>query len=258
MARVHPSAVIDPEAKLAGDVEVGPYAVIGPGVELASGVVVDSHVNLMGRTTVGSRTHIYPFAVIGAEPQIRGYTGGTTALTIGEDNVIREYASIHVGSETGGGATRIGDDNLIMNNCHIAHDCKIGSHCVLAGFSGMGGHVVIEDYVVFGGMTGVHQFVHIGESVFTAGNAMVSKNALPFSKVAGDRARFVGLNTIGLERRGLSPGSIKALKHTYHLLFQSKLRLEDAMERVEAECGDTPEVGRLLAFLRKSDRGFIR
>jgi UDP-N-acetylglucosamine acyltransferase len=255
---VHPTAVVDPRAKLGDDVEIGPYCVIGEDVELASGVRVDSHVHIMGRTSVGSRTRIFPFAVLGAEPQIRDYAGGTTALAIGEDNVIREFATIHVGSTLGSGATRIGDHNFIMNNTHVAHDCRIGSHCVLAGFSGMGGHVVIEDHVVFGGMTGVHQFVHIGESVFTGGNSMVSKDAPPFSRVAGDRARFVGLNTIGLERRGFSPETIATLKHAFHVLFQSKLRLEPAIARVERECGDSPEVGRLLAFLRNSERGFIR
>jgi UDP-N-acetylglucosamine acyltransferase len=249
---------VDPRAKLADDVEIGPYAVIGEEVELASGVVVGSHVNIMGRTTIGARTRIFPFSVLGAEPQIRGYEGGTTALVIGEDNLIREFATIHVGSTLGTGATRIGDHNMIMNNFHVAHDCHIGSHCVLAGLAGTGGHVVIEDYVVFGGMTGVHQFVRIGESVFTGGNSMVSKDAPPFAKIAGDRAKFTGVNTIGLERRGFSGETIATIKHAYHILFQSKLRLEPAMAQVERECGDSPEVGRLLHFLRTSERGVIR
>jgi UDP-N-acetylglucosamine acyltransferase len=258
MARIHPTAVVDPGAKLADDVDVGPYVVIGASVELAEGVEIGSHVNIMGRTSIGARTRVFPFAILGSDPQVRGFSGETTALVIGADNVIREYVSIHIGTGKGGGCTRIGDDNMIMNNVHIAHDCQIGSHCVLAAFSGLGGHVAIEDHVVLGGMTGIHQFVRIGESVFTGGNSMLTKDAPPFTRVAGDRARFVGLNTVGLERRGFSHETIAQLKHAMHVLFQSKLLLEPAVEQVERDCSDSPEVARLLHFLRQSERGFIR
>jgi len=255
---VHPTAIVDPRAKLAQDVAVGPYSVIGENVELAPGVVVGSHVTLMGRTTIGSRTRISPFAVIGGEPQVLGASGENTALVIGEDNVIREFSSIHVGSPNGGGCTRIGNGNFILNNVHIAHDCKIGDGCVLASFSALAGHVVLEDHVVFGAMTGVHQFVRIGESAFTAANSMVSKDAVPFSKVAGDRARFAGLNTVGLRRRGFSEARVATLKHAFHILFSSKLLLEPAADLVKRECGDAPEVAHLLRFIHESERGFIR
>jgi UDP-N-acetylglucosamine acyltransferase len=255
---VHPSAIVDPRAKLAPDVEVGPYSVIGENVELAPGVVIGSHVSIAGRTTIGSRTRIHPFAVIGGDPQVLGASGETTALVIGEDNVIREFSSIHVGSPDGGGCTRIGNHNFILNNVHIAHDCRIGDRCVLASFSALAGHVVLEDHVVFGAMTGVHQFVRIGESAFTAANSMVSKDAVPFSKVAGDRARFTGLNTLGLRRRGFPEPTIATLKHAFHILFNSKLRLEPAIDLVKRECGDVPEVSHLLRFIHESERGFIR
>jgi len=255
---VHPTAIVDPRAKLAEGVEVGPYSVIGENVELAPGVVVGSHVTLMGRTRIGSRTRISPFAVIGGEPQVLGASGENTALVIGEDNVIREFSSIHVGSPDGGGCTRIGNGNFILNNVHIAHDCRIGDRCVLASFSALAGHVVLEDHVVFGAMTGVHQFVRIGESAFTAANSMVSKDAVPYSKVAGDRARFAGLNTVGLRRRGFSDATIATLKHAFHILFSSKLRLETAADLVKRECGDAPEVAHLLRFIQESERGFIR
>ena len=258
MTLVHPTAIVDPRAKLAQDVAVGPYSVIGENVELAPGVVVGSHVTLMGRTTIGSRTRISPFAVIGGEPQVLGASGENTALVIGEDNVIREFSSIHVGSPNGGGCTRIGNGNFILNNVHIAHDCKIGDGCVLASFSALAGHVVLEDHVVFGAMTGVHQFVRIGESAFTAANSMVSKDAVPFSKVAGDRARFAGLNTVGLRRRGFSEARVATLKHAFHILFSSKLLLEPAADLVKCECGDAPEVAHLLRFIHESERGFIR
>jgi UDP-N-acetylglucosamine acyltransferase len=255
---VHPTAIVDPGAKLAEDVEIGPYSVIGGNVELAPGVVIGSHVTLMGRTRIGARSRISPFAVIGGEPQVLGASGENTALEIGEDNVIREFSSIHVGSPNGGGCTRIGNGNFILNNVHIAHDCRIGDRCVLASFSALAGHVVLEDHVVFGAMTGVHQFVRIGESAFTAANSMVSKDAVPFSKVAGDRARFAGLNTVGLRRRGFSDASVATLKHAFHILFSSKLRLETAADLVKRECGDAPEVAHLLRFIHESERGFIR
>ncbi len=258
MTRVHPTAIVDPRAKLAEDVEVGPYTVIGENVELASGVVVASHVTLMGRTTIGARTRISPFAVIGGEPQVLGASGENTALVIGEDNLIREFSSIHVGSPNGGGCTRIGNGNFILNNVHIAHDCRIGDRCVLASFSALAGHVVLEDHVVFGAMTGVHQFVRIGESAFTAANSMLSKDAVPYSKVAGDRARLAGLNTVGLRRRGFSEASIATLKHAFHILFASNLRLEPSADLVKRECGDAPEVANLLRFIHESERGFIR
>ena len=258
MAKIHPTAVVDPGAKIADDAQVGPFSVIGRDVELASGVEVGPHVSITGRSLIGARTRIYPGCVIGVEPQVLHFDGQTTELLIGEDNIIREHASIHVGTTAGGGRTAIGNDNLIMNNFHVAHDCQIGNHCVLAGFSGMGGHVVVEDFAVFGGMTGVHQFVRIGESAFTAGNTMVSKNVPPYAKVAGDRARFVGVNRVNLERRGFSPERIALIKHAFFLLFQSRLRFEDACVRVEEECAGSCEVAHLLEFLRSSTRGFTR
>ncbi len=255
---IHPTAVIDPCAKIADDVEVGPYVVVGEGVELAPGVEVGSHAHIEGSTLVGAGTRIFPFAVIGTEPQVRGFSGPTSALVIGRNNVIREYAAIHVGTGEGGGCTRIGDDNLIMNNVHIAHDCQVGSHCIIATFTALAGHVAVEDHAVFGAMTGVHQHTRIGESAFTAANSMISMDAPPFSRVAGDRARFIGLNTIGLDRRGFAPEVVATLRHALHLLFQSKLRFGVAVARVERECGESPEVTRLLDFLRRSERGFIR
>lgn len=255
---VHATAVVDPEAKLADGVEIGPYAVIGRDVELASDVSVGPHATIVGKTSIGEGTRIFPSCVIGTDPQIAGADDASTSLAIGRDNVIREFAVIHVGSERGGGFTRIGDANFILNNVHVAHDCQIGSHCVLASFSALAGHVCLEDHVVFGAMTGVHQFVRIGESVFTGANSMISKDVPPFAKVAGDRARFAGINALGLERRGFSQEVIRALKHAFHVLFQSKLRLEPAMERVRAECGAIAEVRRLLRFLSESERGFVR
>jgi len=255
---IHPTAVVDPEAKLSESVDVGPYVVIGRDVELAAGVTVGPHTTITGKTSIGEGTEIFPSCVIGTDPQILGVDGAATSLVIGRDNIIREFAVIHVGSSKGEGFTRIGDANFILNNVHIAHDCQIGSQCVLASFSALAGHVSLEDHDGFGAMTGVHQFVRIGESVFTGANSMISKDAPPFAKVVGDRARFAGVNTLGITRRGFSQEVVTALKHAYHILFQSKLRLEAAMERVRDECGTIAEVNRLLRFLTESERGFIR
>lgn len=258
MSKIHPTAVVDPGAKIADDAVVGPLSVIDGEVELEAGVEIGAQVHVTGRTRVGARTKIYPFSVIGVPPQILSYEGTAGELVIGEDNVIREQASIHAGSVTGEGRTEIGNHNLIQHAFHIAHDCRIGNHCVLAGQSAVSGHVVVEDYAVIGGKSGVHQFVRVGESAFTAGNSMVSKDVPPYAKVAGDRARFVGVNRINLERRGFEPERIAVIKHAFHILFQSKLRFVEASARVEAECGDSREVAHLLAFLRSAERGFIR
>jgi len=258
VAKIHPSAVVSPDAELAEDTVVGPLAVVDGEVRLGSGVEIGAHACVTGRTRIGARTRIFPHAVLGVPPQMLGFDGKTTELLIGEDNLIREHTSIHVGTSAGGGSTRIGNGNMIMNHVHVAHDCQIGNHCVLAGYSGMGGHVVIEDFVVLGGFTGVHQFVRVGESAFTGGNSMVGKDVPPFAKVAGDRARFVGVNRINLERRGFERERIDRIKHAFFILFQSKLRFVDACKRVEEECADSQDVRQLLEFLNATQRGFVR
>lgn len=258
MSGIHPTAQVDPRARLGAGVTVGAYSVVGGEVALGDGVEIAAHVVVTGRTRVGPRTRIFPFTAVGGEPQDKGFQGEPTELEIGADNVIREHVTIHLGTKKGGGCTRVGDDNLIMNGVHVAHDCQIGSHTIIASFSGLAGHVAVEDFAVLGAYTGVHQFCRVGESVMCAGNAKLSLDAPPFSMVAGDRARLVGINTVGLKRRGFSPEATAAVKHAYHLLFSSKLRLEPALARVRAELGDSPEVARLVRFLEKSERGFCR
>lgn len=255
---VHPSALVDPKARLHGSVRVGPFAVIGPDVVLGEGVEVAHHASIVGRTTIGARTRIFPFAALGGEPQDKGFAGDSTELVIGMDNVIREHVTMHVGTPKGGGCTRIGDDNLIMNGVHVAHDCRVGSHTILAGFTGLAGHAVVEDYAVLGGYVGIHQFVRVGESVMCAANAMVSKDCPPFALIAGDRARLAGVNVVGLRRRQFSPEATRSIRQAFHVLFFSKLRFEVALARVRQEAGGSPEVERLVAFLEKSERGITR
>ncbi len=258
MPLIHPSAVVDPGAKLADDVEIGPFAVVGPDVELAAGVEVKAHALLTGRTSVGERTRVFPFAVLGEEPQDKSFTGEATELRIGADNVIREHAVIHVGTAKGGGCTRIGDDNLIMNGVHIGHDGEIGSHVIVASHAALGGHVVIEDFAVVGGLCGIHQQARVGESAMVAALSGVSKDTPPFALTAGVRARIAGVNAVGLRRRGFPPETRRAVKHAFHLLFSSRLRLEVAIRRVEEELPDSPEVKRLLRFIETSERGVSR
>jgi len=258
LPRIHPTAVVEPGAKIADDAEIGAGATIGPEVELAPGVEIRPHAHVWGRTTIGSGTRIFPFAVVGEEPQDKSFSGESTELLVGRDNVIREHTAIHVGTRKGGGSTRIGDDNLIMNGVHVGHDTTIGSHCIIASHCAIGGHALLEDYAVVGGLSGIHQFARVGESSMVAALSGVTKDAPPFSLVAGERATLRGLNVVGLKRRGFSTESRRAIRRAYQLLFSSKLRLEPALEQVREECLPSPEVERLVAFLENSERGFSR
>jgi UDP-N-acetylglucosamine acyltransferase len=256
--RIHPTAIVDPSAKLVDDVEVGAYAMVGPDVQLLEGCVVMHHASVTGHTRIGPRTRVFPFAAVGGEPQDKKFAGEITGLSIGADNVIREHVTMHVGTGANGGLTRLGDDNLVMNGAHVAHDVRIGSHCIVASFCGLAGHVEVEDYAVLGAFTGVHQFGRVGESAMTAANSMLSLDAPPFAMVAGDRARLVGVNTVGLRRRAFAPPAVSAIKRAFHLIFASRLRFAEAARRVRAELPDSPETGRLLRFLERSERGFCR
>jgi UDP-N-acetylglucosamine acyltransferase len=258
MARVHPAAVVDPGAKLADEVEIGAFSYCGPGVELGPSVRIGNHVSVIGATRIGARTAVHPFASIGGDPQDKKYKGEPTRLEIGADCRIHEGVTIHRGTPQGGGVTRVGDDVMLMNGAHVAHDCQIGAHAVIASFCGLAGHVEIGPWAVLGAYTGVHQHARVGESVMTAANAKLSKDAPPFALVAGDHARVVGMNTVGIERRGFSAPAARDLKHAFHLLFSSKLLLSAALDRVRKEVGATPEVARLLDFIATSQRGICR
>jgi UDP-N-acetylglucosamine acyltransferase len=255
---IHPTACVEDGAILAPGVVVGPFAFIGREVELGPGVEVAAHATILGRTRIGADCRIFPNACLGAEPQDRAFNGESTSLEIGARTQIREHVTIHVGTARGGGCTRIGDDNFIMNSAHIGHDCQIGNNTIIASFCGLGGHAKVEDFAVLGAYTGLHQFARVGESVMAGSGSMLSLDAPPFAMVAGDRARLVGLNTVGLRRREIPRETRAQIKHAFHLIFHSKLRLEDALARVDEEIGGVPEVERLVSFLRKTERGFCR
>lgn len=258
MPEIHPTACVEDGAVLAAGVVVGPFAFVGREVELGPRVEVGAHTTLLGRTHVGADCRIFPHACLGGEPQDRAFDGESTSLEIGARTQIREHVTIHVGTARGGGCTRIGDDNYIMNGAHIGHDCQIGSHTIIASFCGLAGHAKVDDFAVLGAYTGLHQYARVGESVMAAGGSKLSLDAPPFAMVAGDRARLVGLNSVGLKRRGFSEPTRRQIKHAFHLIFRSKLRLEDALARVAEETGGVPEVERLVTFLRKTERGFCR
>lgn len=222
MARsIHPTAIVSPRAEIAGDVEIGPYVVIDGGVRIGAGSRISAHAVITGRTTLGERNVVHPFAVVGGEPQIKKpgavVASGKGALVIGDDNVVREHVTLNVSS--GEAPTRIGSHNLLMTGCHVAHDVTVGSHCVIANGVQLAGHVVVEDWVTFGGASAVAQFIRIGESAFIAGGAMVERDVPPFVIAQGDRARVRALNVVGLERRGVPAPSVAALKRAFAAVF---------------------------------------
>jgi UDP-N-acetylglucosamine acyltransferase len=258
MALVHPTAIVHPDAQLHETVEVGPYAVIGAKARLGAGTRVGPHVVIEGRTTIGERNRIFQFASVGAAPQDLKYRGEDTELVLGDDNMVREFTTLHIGTAGGGGVTRIGSRNLFMAYSHVAHDCVVGNGCILANCAALGGHVVLEDHAILGGLSAVHQFTRVGRNAFIAGGSMVAMDVPPYCLAQGDRAELVGLNLEGLRRHGFTEEQMGRLKEAYRLLFRSKLNLSEALARLEAEQCGHPEVDHLVAFIRQSKRGLTR
>src|SRR5919108_2820415 len=232
---IHETAIVSRLAELDSDVEVGPYSVIGAHVKIGKGTKIRSHVVVEGRTTLGEGNVVFQFASVGSIPQDLKYKGEASELIIGHHNIVREYVSLNPGTSGGGMATRVGDHNLLMMYCHIAHDCIIGNRNVVANGATLGGHVIIQDYVIVGGLVGIHQFVKIGTGAILGAGSMVSKDVPPFCNATGDRARLHGLNVEGLRRRGFTKEKIEELKKAYRIIFQSKLRTQAAVKRVGQE-----------------------
>jgi UDP-N-acetylglucosamine acyltransferase len=239
-------------------VEVGPYCVIGPNVRIGRGSRVLSHAVIEGRTTLGEGNVIFSFATVGSIPQDLKYKGEESSLIIGHGNVIREFASLNPGTAGGGMVTRVGDRNLLMMHCHIAHDCVIGDHNIIANGATLGGHVTVEDDVIVGGLVGIHQFVRIGSGAILGAGSMVSKDVPPYCNATGDRARLRGLNLEGLKRRGFSRERVEQLRKAYRVLFRSGLKMKEAVEKVRSEIPGAPEVEQMAAFIEKSQRGICR
>lgn len=258
MSRIHPTAIIDSRAELDSDVEVGPYSVVGAGVRIGKGSRILSHASIQGRTTLGENNLVFPFATVGSVPQDLKYRGEPSELVIGDRNTIREYVSLNPGTAGGGMVTRVGDHNLLMMYCHIAHDCAVGNRNVIANGATLGGHVVIEDFVIVGGLVGIHQFVRIGTGALLGAGSMVSKDVPPYCNATGDRARLRGLNLEGLKRRGTDPVVIEAIRKAYRIAFHSKLRTEDALQTIRQDLPRIPEVEKFVSFIAGSQRGVCR
>lgn len=258
MSAVHPTAVIAPGAELHETVEVGPYAVIGPKVKIGAGTKVGPHAVIEGDTTIGQRNRIFQFAALGAVPQDLKYAGEPTKLVIGDDNQIREFATLHIGTADGGGVTRVGDKTLLMAYSHVAHDCHVGNGCILANSAALAGHVEVGDHAILGGLAAIHQFTRIGKHAFISGGSMVTMDVPPYCTAQGDRAELAGLNTVGLSRHGFTEEQISRIKDAYKILFRSKLGLNEALAKCRAEHGGHPEIDFLLEFIQSNKRGITR
>jgi len=255
---IHPTAIVHPQARIAPGVKIGPYCVVGENVQIGRDTILDSHVAAEGWTIIGERCHLFPFVSVGAAPQAIRYRGEPTRLTIGDDNLIREFVTIHRATVEGGGETVLGNKNFIMAYSHIAHDCKIGNQVIMANSSTLGGHIQVEDFAIVGGLVAIHQFVRVGCYAMIGGLSGIPKDIPPYTIAAGSRARLYGLNLVGLRRHKFSEGTISALKQAYRILFRSHLALHKAMGRVEKEVEELPEVRHLLEFLKGSKRGVCR
>ena len=255
---VHPSAIISPEADVAVDVYVGPYCRIGERVQVAPGCHFESHVVVEGPTRIGTNNRFFPFCIVGSQAQDLKYQGEEAFLTIGSDNVFREYVNINRGTAGGSGHTKIGDHCYFMVNAHVAHDCILGDHVMMANAATLGGHVVIEDYGTVGAFSGVHPFCRIGAHGWIGGYSVVTKDVLPYSKTVTPRGtKSYGVNTLGLERRGFSPEQITNIKKAFRFLLQSKLNTSQAVQAIRKGVPG-PEAQTIVEFIEKSPRGIIK
>lgn len=255
---IHPTAIVDPQARIARDVEIGPYAVIGPHVEIGPGSWIGPHAVITGHTRMGARNRIFQFCSIGEIPQDKKYGGEATRLEIGDDNTVREFCTFNCGTAQDAGATRVGNGNWFMAYVHLAHDCQIGNHTIFANNAQLAGHVHIGDHVILGGYTGVHQFCRVGAHSITGIGTVVLQDVPPYITASGDTAKPYGINAEGLKRRGFTAGTITQLKRAYKTLYRSSLTLEQAKKALARQVKDCPEVQVLLDFLAGSTRGIIR
>ena len=256
--KIHPTAIISPEAEIAEDVEIGAYSIIGPDVHIGKQTVVGPHVVIETHTDIGERCHIYQFAAIGAAPQDLKFKGEKTRVIIGNDNTIREFVTIHRATAAATGTTVMGDHNLIMAYSHIAHNCILDNHIIMVNAANLSGHIHVEDYAIIGGLTGVHQFTRIGAHCMIGGASAVTRDVAPYLIAAGNHATTHGLNVVGLKRRGFEEKTINDIKRAYTLVFRSSLLLRTAIDKVRDEVDDGPEVRHFLEFIEKSERGLCR
>lgn len=252
----HPTAVIHEGSQLEEGVRVGPYCVVGEHVQLGRGTVIEASAVIDGYTRIGERCRIFPFASIGLEPQDLKFKGEVSTLEIGNDNVFREFVTIHRGTALGGSRTAIGNDNLFMAYTHIAHDCVIGNSTIFGNAATLGGHVSVDDHATVSAFSGVHQFCRVGMYAFVGGYTVVTKDVLPFSKTVGNRACLYGANSIGLERRGFARERVDKIRWAFRVLQQSNLNVSQAVDKLQ-ESQDAEDVRTLIDFVKSSERGVI-
>lgn len=247
---IHPAAIVDPSAKLGKKVSVGAYSIIGPHVVLEDEVEIKSHVVIEGRTHIGKQTIVYPFCSIGAIPQDLKYKGEESVVEIGSHNVIREYVTIHPGTEGGGMITKVGNHCLLMIGVHVAHDCVVGDNVILANNATLAGHVTVGDFAIIGGLSAVKQFVRIGHHAMIGGMSGIESDVIPYGQATGDRATLSGLNLVGLRRRGFERDQIHTLRSAYRLLFSPEGTLSERLVDVQERFKDNPIVMEMVAFIR--------
>ena len=255
---IHPTAIVDASAQLSEDCNVGPYSIIGADVVIGAGTTIGPHVVIRGPTRIGSRNRIFQFASVGDDPQDLKYAGEVTQLGIGDDNTIREFATINRGTEGGGGITRIGNNNLFMAYIHVAHDCQLGDYIVMANCASLAGHVTVGDYAILAGFAGVHQFCRVGEHAFVGLNSVANRDVAPYTMAVGNYAEAKGINKNGLRRRDFSDPAIQALHRAYMHLVRGRGKREKAIELLSDDINTYPEVARLVQFIRESERGIVR
>jgi UDP-N-acetylglucosamine acyltransferase len=255
---IHPTAIVSAGVRLAPDVTIGPFSVVGPDVQVGAGTTIASHVVVTGRTRIGQRNRIFQFASVGEIPQDRKYGGEPTATEIGDDNVIREFVTIHAGTAQDRGTTTIGDRNLLLAYSHVAHDCVLGNDTTFSNNAQLAGHVIVGDFAVLGGFVGVHQFCRIGAHAMIAAGSIVLQDVPPFVMAAGYPAKPRGINSEGLRRRGFAPQDIAAIRRAYKALYRSRLPLEEARDTLRAEASAVRAVALLSEFIDTTKRGIIR
>lgn len=255
---IHPTAIIDPSAQLAEDVSVGPFTVIGPKVEIGSGTKIAANVVIAGPTTIGKNNEIFSFSAVGEAPQDKKYGGEDTRLEIGDDNIIREFCTLHRGTIQDKGLTKVGSGNLLMAYVHIAHDCVVGDNNIFANNASLAGHVTVGNYVTLGGFAGIHQFCRIGDHSFLGRAPIVVKDVLPYVMIAGRDPQPHGLNVEGLKRRGFEKDTIYRLKEAYKIIFKRGNTVDDAIPQLAALVPACQEIQAFIDFLKISERGIHR
>jgi UDP-N-acetylglucosamine acyltransferase len=260
MTQIDPRAIVSPKAKLGEGVRVGAFAVVGDDVELGDGCVLGPHAVVEGPSTFGRENHVHSFAIVGGDPQDLTYTGQRVCLKVGDSNVFREFCTVHRGTIKGGGATRVGSNNLIMAYAHVGHDCVIGDHVILTNGAQLAGHIVVEDYAGISAFCLLHQFSRVGAHSYIGAGTVITQDVAPFSMVVGERGvKCFGINKVGLQRHGFSPERIKTLDQAYRLLLRSKLNTSQAVEEMRGTLADSEDVQLLIRFIESAgERGFTK